>query len=58
MGWIFECYAQDTYDFGLDKDISYEEIFTKGLKHMLGNYKGKIANNGLVFAKGASDYSV
>lgn len=35
----------DTYDFGLDEDIPYKEIFTKGLKYMVDNYKGKIANN-------------
>lgn len=22
MGWIFECHAQDTYDFGLDRNIT------------------------------------
>lgn len=44
-GWIFDCYAKDTYDFGLDEDIPYQDIFDKGVKQMIRDNKGRLANN-------------
>lgn len=44
-GWIFDCHAKDTYDYGLDDKIPYEDIFKKGLKEMIGENKGRLANN-------------
>ncbi len=45
MGWVFQCHAKDTYDFGFDKEIPYKEVFSKGLTQMIGENKGRIANN-------------
>ena len=44
-GWIFDCHAEDTYDYGLDREIPNEDIFNKGLKEMIGENKGRLANN-------------
>ncbi len=44
-GWIFDCSAEDTYDYDLDRKIPYEDIFTKGLVEMIKDNKGRLANN-------------